>query len=364
MKLIRRSLATHSLPQPKYSAPTSVYLFYEKSTGTAHFHVEAGPSGELPVDHAAGLLAMHCLVRGQSPKDYLVMVPAAPNALNGLTEKAEKLLEAGHSAKNAVRLTRREEEVLDGILRSLANKEIEQIQKGNEQRNHNINPGLGHDFRTSGGERFRYADHPQRSAEGREEQGKHEKGDDLRGRPGFDGEIECDREAKEKSETKEKVRRECRGPHFGAINPGDFDLAVGELEKARKVGLDVGGGEAFGKKNDLAAGSFDGDGEGVVVAESVLPNVQHTHFFEECAANRSATAPAEIFVVAAEHGDNRSIPCGEKKVREGAIVRDKPAHGGGCANAGVGEGGHDVVQPGFSWATVGVNEDEDFEIRG
>ncbi|HWN74530.1 MAG TPA: hypothetical protein VNO13_02235, partial [Candidatus Udaeobacter sp.] len=122
--MIRRSLATHSLPQPKYSAPTSVYLFYEKSTGTAHFHVEAGPSGELPVDHAAGLLAMHCLVRGQSPKDYLVMVPAAPNALNGLAEKAQKLLEAGHSAKNAVRLTRREEEVLDGILRSLANKEI------------------------------------------------------------------------------------------------------------------------------------------------------------------------------------------------------------------------------------------------
>jgi DNA-binding CsgD family transcriptional regulator len=124
VKLIRRSLATHSLPQPKYSAPTSVYLFYEKSTGTAHFHVEAGPSGELPVDHAAGLLAMHCLVRGQSPKDYLVMVPAAPTALNGLAEKAQKLLEAGHSAKNAVRLTRREEEVLDGILRSLANKEI------------------------------------------------------------------------------------------------------------------------------------------------------------------------------------------------------------------------------------------------
>ena len=41
-----------------------------------------------------------------------------------MAEKAQKLLEAGHSAKNAVRLTRREEEVLDGILRSLANKEI------------------------------------------------------------------------------------------------------------------------------------------------------------------------------------------------------------------------------------------------
>lgn len=124
MKLIRRTVPTHSLTQPKTSPATSVYLFYEKSTGTAHFHVESGPAGELPVDHAAGLLAMHCMVRGQNPKDYLVMVPAPSECLAGLTEKAQKLLEAGHSAKCSVRLTRREEEVLNGILRSLANKEI------------------------------------------------------------------------------------------------------------------------------------------------------------------------------------------------------------------------------------------------
>jgi len=41
-----------------------------------------------------------------------------------LEEKAEELLQAGHKVKSAVRLTRREQEVLDGILRSLANKEI------------------------------------------------------------------------------------------------------------------------------------------------------------------------------------------------------------------------------------------------
>ena len=124
MKLIRRSAAPHSSTQPKPSSANSVYLFYERSTGTAHFHVEAGPAGELPVDHAAGLLAMHCMVRGQSPDDYLVMVPASQEALHGLTEKAQTLLQAGQSAKSSVRLTRREEEVLDGILRSLANKEI------------------------------------------------------------------------------------------------------------------------------------------------------------------------------------------------------------------------------------------------
>jgi DNA-binding CsgD family transcriptional regulator len=120
VKLIRRSVATQSVAQ----AQSSIYLFYEKASGTAHFHVEAGPGGELPIDHAAGLLAMHCMVRGQSPSDYLIMVPTASENLTELTDKAQKLLEAGQTVKTSVKLTRREKEVLDGILRSLANKEI------------------------------------------------------------------------------------------------------------------------------------------------------------------------------------------------------------------------------------------------
>ena len=124
MKLIRRNVPTQSIGHPKAAETPSVYLFYEKTTGTAHFHVEAGPDGELPIDHAAGLLAMHCMVRGQSPSDYMVMVPAAPESFQDLNKRTQKLLDAGHSVKTTVRLTRREEEVLDGILRSLANKEI------------------------------------------------------------------------------------------------------------------------------------------------------------------------------------------------------------------------------------------------
>jgi DNA-binding CsgD family transcriptional regulator len=124
VKFIRRSVATHSIGHTKPTSAKPVYLFYEKSTGTAHFHVEAGPEGELPVDHAAGLLAMHCMVRGQSPTDYLIMVPADPSSLSGLAEKAQQILESGRGAKSSVHLTRREEEVLDGVLRSLANKEI------------------------------------------------------------------------------------------------------------------------------------------------------------------------------------------------------------------------------------------------
>ena len=122
MKLIRRNEQTHL--SARSGQPREMYFFYEKNTGVAHFNVEAGPDGQFPVEQAAGLLAMHCMVRGQSPNDYIVMVPAENDFLDGLKEKADKLLQAGRSAGSSVKLTRREDEVLGGIMRSLANKEI------------------------------------------------------------------------------------------------------------------------------------------------------------------------------------------------------------------------------------------------
>ncbi len=123
MKVIRRNEQAN-LNVSRANVPRELYFFYEKNTGVSHFHIEAGPDGHFPVEQAAGLLAMHCLVRGQSPRDYVVMVQAAPESLEGLTEKAEQLLQAGHSVGSSVKLTRREEEVLGGVMRSLANKEI------------------------------------------------------------------------------------------------------------------------------------------------------------------------------------------------------------------------------------------------
>jgi DNA-binding CsgD family transcriptional regulator len=131
LKVIRRNEQPHHTEPHQLSAssssinsPRETYFFYEKNTGVSHFHVSAGPDGQFPVEEAAGLLAMHCMVRGQSPRDYVVMVEAAHESLEGLTEKAEKLLQAGHSVGSSVKLTRREEEVLGGVMRSLANKEI------------------------------------------------------------------------------------------------------------------------------------------------------------------------------------------------------------------------------------------------
>jgi DNA-binding CsgD family transcriptional regulator len=128
VKVNRRKEQPHDQPPHQLNAsPGSfheTYFFYEKNAGVSHFHVEAAPDGQFPVEEAAGLLAMNCMVRGQSPHDYVVLVQATREALEGLNEKAEKLLQAGHSVGSSVKLTRREEEVFGGVVRSLANKEI------------------------------------------------------------------------------------------------------------------------------------------------------------------------------------------------------------------------------------------------
>jgi DNA-binding CsgD family transcriptional regulator len=124
VKVIRRSEQPQQLRSSRSAFNRDVFFFYEKSTGVAHFHVEAGPDGRFPVDQAAGLLAMHCMVRGQATSDYVVMVQAEEDMLEGLNERADKLLEAGKSVRSQVKLTRREEEVLSGLMKSLANKEI------------------------------------------------------------------------------------------------------------------------------------------------------------------------------------------------------------------------------------------------
>jgi DNA-binding CsgD family transcriptional regulator len=124
VKVIRRSEHPHQLTNSQSTFSRNIYFFYEKNTGVGHFHVEAGPDGRFPVDQAAGLLAMHCMVRGQSPNDYVVMVQADDEALEGLSEKASTLLQAGNAVHSQLKLTRREEEVLSGLMKSLANKEI------------------------------------------------------------------------------------------------------------------------------------------------------------------------------------------------------------------------------------------------
>lgn len=100
------------------------FVFCERSSGAIRFQVEADSMGMLPVEKAASLLAMHCLVRGQTPCDYTVLVAPCGSLLDPVGQRASELLEAGRSAGCDVRLSPREREVLECVVRNLANKEI------------------------------------------------------------------------------------------------------------------------------------------------------------------------------------------------------------------------------------------------
>ena len=90
------------------------------------FQVDACQDGALPVEQAASLLAMHCLVRGQVPDDYTVlMVPQSGGSILGpVSQRAIQLLGSWHEFGYEVELTPREQEVLGCIVRQLSNKEI------------------------------------------------------------------------------------------------------------------------------------------------------------------------------------------------------------------------------------------------
>ncbi len=100
------------------------FVICERSSGAVRFLVQAEPDGSLPVEKIAGLLAVHCLVRGQAPQDYELMVIPRASLLDAAAERAQELLAAGRALGAGVNVSRREQEVLDGILQHLANKEI------------------------------------------------------------------------------------------------------------------------------------------------------------------------------------------------------------------------------------------------
>jgi DNA-binding CsgD family transcriptional regulator len=100
------------------------FVLCERSSGAVRFRVEAEPDGSMPVEKIAGLLAVHCLVRGQAPEDYELMIVPRESLLDAAAERAQELLAAGRALGAGVKVSRREQEVLDCILQSLSNKEI------------------------------------------------------------------------------------------------------------------------------------------------------------------------------------------------------------------------------------------------
>lgn len=67
---------------------------------------------------------MQCLVRGQEPSDFDVMVPAERALIDRLVLRAQELLEEGRSAACPASLSPRQREVLHSVIHNRANKEI------------------------------------------------------------------------------------------------------------------------------------------------------------------------------------------------------------------------------------------------
>ena len=76
------------------------------------------------MERIAGLLAMQCLVRGQNPAEFQVLVPAEQSLVARLISRTEELLKEGRAIACPTSLSARQREVLDAVVSNRANKEI------------------------------------------------------------------------------------------------------------------------------------------------------------------------------------------------------------------------------------------------
>ncbi len=103
---------------------TDVLIFCDKQTGLRRFQVEVNGDAEKAVGHAASLLALGCMARGELPQDYAICVPAHDTLIDRITRDAEDLLHLGRNLSCSVAMSPRESEVLKELMRNRGNKEI------------------------------------------------------------------------------------------------------------------------------------------------------------------------------------------------------------------------------------------------
>ena len=101
-----------------------VFVFCDKTTSAAHFRGTSVDDLHCTMERISGLLAMQCLVRGQNPRDFEVMVPAEGSFVDRLVARAQELLEEARTVAGPASLSARQREVLHSVMENLANKEI------------------------------------------------------------------------------------------------------------------------------------------------------------------------------------------------------------------------------------------------
>src|SRR5580704_1295319 len=90
----RERLQAQPLPPGHFRVLPKRFVFFDKSTGTERFKVKAAPDGSLPVDQAASLMAIHCLVRARSPRGFDIMIAPEQDLLDDLLPMAKRFASA------------------------------------------------------------------------------------------------------------------------------------------------------------------------------------------------------------------------------------------------------------------------------
>lgn len=103
---------------------SNLFVFCEKETGVAQFRATSTRDYSCTLERIAGLLAMQCLVRGQNPGDFEIMVPAEGTFVDRLVGRAQELLKEGRAMGCPMSLSDRQREVLHSVMDNRANKEI------------------------------------------------------------------------------------------------------------------------------------------------------------------------------------------------------------------------------------------------
>jgi DNA-binding NarL/FixJ family response regulator len=99
-------------------------VLFDRKTGAKRFEVNAAEDGTLPADQAVTLLAIHCVARQQTPRDFSVMVAVGEDLLDSLAGEATRLIRSCGETTPSVPLSRRQYEVLSAVAQNLSNKEI------------------------------------------------------------------------------------------------------------------------------------------------------------------------------------------------------------------------------------------------
>jgi DNA-binding CsgD family transcriptional regulator len=114
------------VPQQKNLSENRPELFMlcDRSNAGMQFRVEPFGNLDCTIERLAGTLAVQCLVRGQTPEDFTVFVPAELDFVERLVSRTKSLLAEGRANTGSVSLSARQKEILNFVVRNQANKEI------------------------------------------------------------------------------------------------------------------------------------------------------------------------------------------------------------------------------------------------